>query len=572
MNRLLFGDNLQWLRDPKLFPDASVDLVYLDPPFNSNADYNVLFREASGEASQAQFHAFTDTWNWADAAQTYAEFVDTCPNTAVVEMVEALHGFLKNSPMMAYLAMMAPRLVELHRVLKPTGSLYLHCDPTASHYLRMILDGIFGAENFRNEIIWKRTTAHSDSKTKFSHVTDTIFFYHRSKESKWNPLYKPHNESYLQSHYRHKDESGRIYRLDNIIRSQSMGVRPNLTYEFNGFTPPFGWRMVREKLEALNQQKRIYWSKTGTPYLVRYLDEQAGEILDNLWDDIPPVNSQAQERLGYPTQKPQELLERIIEASSNKGDIVLDPFCGCGTTIHAAQKLGRQWVGIDVTYLAINLIKRRLKDAFKGEVAFEEKGQPTDFGGAKQLFKNNPWQFQQWALSLIDARPRTEGDGKGADRGVDGMLYFYDFIDSRSRREEALTSKSNKSLVTSTPTKAKEEAVRQKILVQIKGGGVQRNDVSTLLGDVNNQKFAAGILITLEKPTKPMREEAADAGRYESKLWHKNDYPKIQILTIEGLLDGSERVDSPPQENPFAKAGRETIAGKHTAGKQSDLI
>lgn len=557
MNRLLFGDNLNWLRDRKIFPDASVDLVYLDPPFNSNADYNVLFREASGQASQAQFHAFTDTWNWADAAQTYAEFVDTCTNTAVVEMVEALHLFLKNSPMMAYLAMMAPRLVELHRVLKPTGSLYLHCDPTASHYLRMILDGIFGAENFRNEIIWKRTTAHSDSKTKFSHVTDTIFFYHRSKESKWNPLYKPHNESYLQSHYRHKDETGRIYRLDNIIRSQSMGLRPNLTYAFNGFTPPFGWRMVREKLEALNQQKRIYWAKTGTPYLVRFLDEQAGEILDNLWDDIIPLNSQAIERLGYPTQKPQSLLERIIEASSNKGDVVLDPFCGCGTTIHAAQKLGRQWIGIDVTYLAINLIKRRLKDAFGDDAKFEERGQPTDFGSAKRLAEMDKWQFQQWALSLIDARPRTEGEGKGADRGVDGMLYFYEY-DTDTK--------------ISKPSE-KREALRRKLLVQVKGGGVKRSDIATLLGDVNNQKFVGGILVTLEPPSRPMREEAVDAGRYTSNFWSEKDYPKIQILTVEDLLSGNVRLEAPPQVNPFAKARGEGAAARlGKKEKQPDLI
>jgi hypothetical protein len=240
------------------------------------------------------------------------------------------------------------------------------------------------------------------------------------------------------------------------------------------------------------------------------------------------LNSQAQERLGYPTQKPQALLERIISASSNNGDLVLDPFCGCGTTIHAAQKLGRQWIGIDVTYLAINLIKRRLKDAFGDDVQFEERGQPTDFGSAKELANLDKWQFQQWALSLVDARPRTEGAGKGADRGVDGMLYFYESKDKRER-----------------------------ILVQVKGGGVQRNDVATLLGDVNNQKFAAGILITLEKSTKPMREEAADAGRYTSKLWHEKDYPKIQILTIESLLNGTERVEAPPPLNPFAKAQRQ---------------
>ena len=264
----------------------------------------------------------------------------------------------------------------------------------------------------------------------------------------------------------------------------------------------------------------------AVPQYKLYLEESKGRTITNNWDDIPQVAGN--ESLGYPTQKPQILLERIIEASSNKGDMVLDPFCGCGTTIHAAQKLGRQWIGIDVTYLAINLIKRRLKDAFGEDVQFEERGQPTDFGSAKELANLDKWQFQQWALSLIDARPRTQGDGKGADRGVDGMLYFYESKDKR-----------------------------QKILVQVKGGGVQRNDVATLLGDVNNQKFAAGILITLEKPTKPMREEAADAGRYTSKLWHDKDYPKIQLLTIEGLLNGTERVEAPPQLNPFAKARRE---------------
>jgi hypothetical protein len=254
-----------------------------------------------------------------------------------------------------------------------------------------------------------------------------------------------------------------------------------------------------------------------------------GIPLQDLWTDIKPIGPQAAERLGYPTQKPQALLERIIASSSNPGDVVLDPFCGCGTSIHAAQKLGRQWIGIDVTYLAINLIKRRLKDAFAGEAQFEERGQPTDFQSAEALADLDKWQFQQWALSLIEARPRTQGDGKGADRGVDGMLYFYESGEKRER-----------------------------ILVQVKGGTVQRGDVARLLGDVNNQKFAAGILITLEKPTKPMREEAADAGRYESKLWHDKQYPKIQILTIEGLLEGKERVEAPPQLNPFSKARRET--------------
>src|SRR5256886_14488480 len=228
MNRLYFGDNLKWLSDRKEFPEASVDLVYLDPPFNSNADYNVLFREPSGQVSQAQFHAFTDTWSWADAAETYHTFIDNCPNVAVVELMEALHSFLKNSPMMAYLAMMAPRLVELHRILKPTGSLYLHCDPTASHYLRLILDQIFDGENFRTEIIWKRSSAHSDAaqgRQQHGRIHDTLFFYTKSKKTALNRQYRESNPDYIESKFRYTDENRRRYRLDNLT---SPSPRPNL--------------------------------------------------------------------------------------------------------------------------------------------------------------------------------------------------------------------------------------------------------------------------------------------------------------------------------------------------------
>ena len=531
MNRLFFGDNLKWLRDTKLFPDASVDLVYLDPPFNSNADYNVLFRETSGEASQAQFHAFTDTWNWADAAQTYAEFLDDCPNTAIGEMMDALHDFLRNSPMMAYLAMMAPRLVELHRVLKPTGSLYLHCDPTASRYLGMLLDGIFGPRNFQNEIVWKRTSARSDSH-RWNHIHDTILFYSKSADFTWTPQYTPYDEAYTAKFYQHVEpETGRRYASDNLTAAGTReGSSGKPWHGINVKRKGIHWKYTIAGLEELDQEGRIVWpeKKGGVPRYKRYLDEMPGLAVQSLITDIPPLSAQSAEKLGYPTQKPVALLERIIAVSSTPGDMVLDPFCGCGTTIHAAQKLGRHWIGIDVTYLAINLIKRRLKDAFGTDVQFEERGQPTDFQSAKALAELDKWQFQQWALSLIDARPRLQGEGKGADRGVDGLLYFYE-----SKNE------------------------REKIVVQVKGGGVQRGDVAKLLGDVNNQKCVAGILITLEKPTKPMREEAADAGRYESKLWHDKDYPKIQILTVEGLLSGQERVETPPQTNPFAKAQRE---------------
>jgi site-specific DNA-methyltransferase (adenine-specific) len=541
MNRLFFGDNFNWLRKRDIFPDASVDLVYLDPPFNSNADYNVLFKEASGAESQAQFHAFTDTWHWADAKQTYDDFIDNCQNTVVVDMMQSLYGFLRASPMMAYLAMMAPRLVELHRVLKPSGSLYLHCDPTASHYLRMILDGIFGAKNFQNELVWKRTSARSDSH-RWNHIHDTILFYSMSDEFTWNPQFTPYDEAYTAKFYRHIEPgTGRRYASDNLTAAGTReGSSGRPWHGINVKRKGIHWKYTIETLEELDRKGRVIWpeKRGGVPRYKRYLDEMPGLAVQSIITDIPPLSAQSAEKLSYPTQKPVALLERIVAVSSNPGDIVLDPFCGCGTTVHAAQKLGRQWTGIDITYLAINLIKHRLEDAFGQEVVYEERGQPTDFASAKALADLDKWQFQQWALSLIDARPRKSGDGKGADRGVDGMLYFYE-----------------------------SEEKRQKILVQVKGGSVQRNDVATLLGDVNNQEFAGGILLTLEKPSGPMRIEAAEAGRYTSEIWHDKDYPKIQILTIEGLMNKTERVDTPPQTNPFAKAQRE---GKPE--KQKDLI
>ena len=554
MNRLYFGDNLAWLRNRDEFPNESVDLVYLDPPFNSNADYNVLFRETSGEVSQAQFHAFTDTWSWADAADTYHQFIDQCPNVAVVEMMEAFHSFLKNSPMMAYLAMMAPRLVELHRVLKETGSLYLHCDPTASHHLKLMLDAIFGSTNFRNEIVWKRHSAHSSAK-RYGPIHDVLLFYSISDRFTWTSPRLEYDAEYLARYYKYDDGDGRLYWRNSLTAA---GTRQGSSGKpWRGYNPSAQgahWKFTIENLEALDAAGKIYWPpKGGWPQIKRYRDELKGLAVSDIWDDIDKINPAGNERLGYPTQKPQALLERIIQSSSNPGDLVLDPFCGCGTTIHAAQKLGRQWIGIDVTYLAINLIKRRLKDAFGEEIEFEEKGQPTDFESAKRLAELDKFQFQHWALSLIGARPLKEGEGKGADRGVDGLLYYYETerTDFPGRVKEE-------------PLPRSEPVHREKIIVQVKGGGVNRGDVATLLGDVNNQKAAGGILITLEKPTKQMRTEAADAGCYSSKLWHDKDYPRIQILTVEGLLSGGERIDAPPQLNPFAMAAREATEHKQT--------
>ena len=388
---------------------------------------------------------------------------------------------------------------------------------------------------------------------------DLILAYQGSEESKWNldDAFLAYDSDNLgektANKYRHRDADGRLYRLDNLINPNPN--RPNLTYEFLGITKV--WRWTKDRMQAAYDAGLVVQTRPGAvPQLKRYLDEQRGIALGDVWTDIPPINSQAKERLGYPTQKPVTLIERILRLSSNPGDVVLDPFCGCGTTIHAAQKLGRQWIGIDVTYLAINLIKRRLEDAFGVEIngTYLEKGQPTDFESAKRLAQLDKFQFQHWALSLIDARPLKEGEGKGADRGVDGLLYYYE-----TERKNFLNR-----VREDAPAMKSEPVHREKIIVQVKGGGVNRSDVATLLGDIENQKAAAGVLIILEKPSKQMRAEAADAGSYSSKLWHDKDYPRMQILTIEGLLNGTERVDAPPQINPFAMAPREPAREKQS--------
>ena len=370
-NKLYYGDNLYILREHVAY--ESVDLIYLDPPFNSKADYNVLFKTSAGEASPAQAGAFKDTWEWDEAAaEAYHELMTShrVP-TNLRNLMEALKVFLtgdtgkRGNSMMAYLCMMALRLVELHRVLKPTGSLYLHCDPTASHYIKLILDAVFGFANYRSEIVWERTSSHNDSK-KWMAVHDVIFYYAKGRTQTWNPQFTDHDPVYVSQFYRYSDERG-TFRLDHIIRSQSMGPRPNLAYEYKGYTPEWGWRVQRDKVEALDLDGRLHWSGTGRPYLKRYLSEQNGTPIKDIVSDINPIGAQAAERLGYPTQKPETLLERIILASSNEGDVVLDPFCGCGTTIAVAERLNRKWIGIDVTYVSVDLMERRLIDMFTPE-------------------------------------------------------------------------------------------------------------------------------------------------------------------------------------------------------------
>jgi site-specific DNA-methyltransferase (adenine-specific) len=453
--------------------------------------------------------------------------------------MRAFHTFLHGSDMMAYLAMMAPRLMELHRVLKPTGSIYLHCDPTASHYLKLLMDAVFGPSQFRNEIVWKRTSSHNDSK-RFAGIHDVVICYSVADAPIWNSLHLPHDEKYLRTHYNRTDADGRRYRLDNIIRSASMGPRPNLSYEYKGYKPQWGWRVVKEKLQAIDAAGRLSWSSSDTPYLVRYLDEMQGAAMPDVWDDIPPINSQAQERLGYPTQKPEALLERIIKASSNEGDVVLDPFCGCGTAIAAAQKLKRRWIGIDITHLAIGLIKQRLQDAFGPDIrsAYDVIGEPTDFSSAKELASQDRFQFQAWALGLVGAR-RAASSRKGADHGIDGKLFFRDGKDDLSQ-----------------------------IILSVKSGSVQVRDIRDLVGTIGREKAQLGVLITLEPPSRPMVKEAVDAGFYKSDNF-LDKVPRIQIVTIEELLAGKHIEFPHLQQETFKQAPK--TKGKKAENMQLEL-
>jgi DNA modification methylase len=532
-NILYYGDNLEVIR--KHFPNECVDLIYLDPPFNSKADYNILFKEKSGKESVAQTQAFSDFWTWDTVAEaTYME-IQKDPNLG--KMITFLHGYLGKNDMMAYLVMMAIRLQKLHEVLKSTGSIYLHCDPTSSHYLKILMDSIFGVRNFRNEIVWKRTHAHSGAK-RLGPIHDIILFYTKSDNYVWNPQYLLYSEKYVHDFFHFKDADGREFRMTILtgsgIRYGSSGkpwrgINPTKIgrhWAIPSYVRPLLGDLptddVQAALDQLDKIGRIIWPRKegGTPSFKQYKDDMLGVNLQDVWVDLPPISSQAEERLGYPTQKPQALLERIIQSSSNEGDLILDPFCGCGTTIMAAQELKpkRKWIGIDITHLAISLIRSRLKKirVYAGK-DYKIVGEPVDLASAAKLAEDDKYQFQYWAVSLIDAFPLGQSSKspygkKGADKGIDGWLTFKEGTNIDLKR----------------------------IVVQAKGGhNVGAGEVRDLVGTVQNTKSAMGILITLDEPTQPMKIAAMEAGYYESPIWG-HEYPKIQISTIFDLLEGKK--------------------------------
>ena len=378
------------------------------------------------------------------------------------------------------------------------------------------MDAVFGPQMFRTEIIWKRTNTHGDSH-RWSDVSDTILYYSKSPVVIWNLPYTAHTDESIAAKYSKKDEAGRAYTLDNMTNPSP---RPNMMYQWKGHqSPPLGWRYSVNTMTKLDADGRIWYpaDKSKRPRLKRYLDEMSGVLMGNVWTDIPPINSQAQERLGYPTQKPEALLERILRASSNEGDVVLDPFCGCGTTVQVAQKLNRHWIGIDIAHLAIGLIKTRLTDTFGDEIkkTYEVIGEPTDMAGAQQLAMENKHQFQYWALGKVDAQP-AEQMKKGADRGVDGRKYFHDDSSDKSKQ----------------------------IIFFVKGGkNVGVAEIRDLIGVLQREQAEIGLYLSFEEPTKPMQREAAEAGFYSSPAGGK--YPRLQLLSIKDLLNDGKQVEYP---------------------------
>lgn len=557
-NRLYYGDNLDVLRQH--IADESVDLIYLDPPFNSNASYNILFKSPAGAGADASIEAFDDTWAWGPSASEALMDITASGNHKLHVLMQAMKTAIGENAMMAYLAMMVVRLQELHRVLKPTGSLYLHCDPTASHYLKLVLDAVFGPEQFLNEITWKRTFAHSGAR-RFGPVHDTILFYSKNGHNRWQDLKVGHDDAYVTKHFRAIDEeTGERFQAISLTGA---GTRKGESGQpWRGVDPTIvgrHWAVPRAilakedleaqgtiaALEALDKAGRIYWpsKEGGTPRLKWFVSDLEGARLGDVWTDIPPISAQAKERLGYPTQKPRALLERIIAASSNPGDVVLDPFCGCGTAVDAAQKLGRGWIGIDITHLAIGLIEKRMNEGYNGggkrEALWETIGSPRDLASAQRLALDDPHQFQHWITLKLGGYPWMGGK-KGGDKGVDG--YFY-YVGDGGQTETGVIS-----------VKA--------------GNNVNPGMVRDLGRVMARDGHKLGLFVCAALPTKGMTDEAASHGLIETD-WGR--FPALQTFTLAELFqDRAPKL--PPLVSPNRKAPRVETRASHQTGAQDKLL
>lgn len=501
------GDNLELLTVLERVPTESVDLIYLDPPFNSQRTYNIVYKD-----SRAQAEAFKDHWSWAEGAQQYAKVLEASTTPPRLRtLLRGLHDLLidEDADLLAYLAMMAPRIFALHRVLKPTGSLYLHCDPTASHYLKLILDGVFGPKNFLNEIIWKRTSAHSSARRP-GPVHDVLLFYARSESYTWNPAFTPHDPSYVASHYRQRDPDGRRWTASDLTAA---GVRNGSSGKpWRGFDVTAKgnhWKFTIENLEKLDSSGRLYWPNAGGwPRYKRYLDEVKGLPLQDVWTDVDPLNAKAAERLGFPTQKPLALLERIILASTSSGDLVLDPFCGCGTTIEACERLGRRWIGIDIARKSVEVTESRFKKL--GLQAPEVEWFPPDIDAAQALAARSGIKFEEWVRFKIRAARRRKHD-----RGIDGEAYFRDA-----------------------------ENKLHHVLVSVKGGKLNPAMVRELRGTMEREHAPIGVLVVAQEPSKEMRLEATHAGFLKVED-AEGPIPRLQFVTLERIFSNRPAIRAP---------------------------
>ena len=554
-NRLFYGDNLDVLR--RKIGAGSVDLCYIDPPFNSKRNYFQIYTNQGGE-DRAQAQAFVDTWAWGDEAEAGLAWIcdverlnsgALTPQT--VALVRGLDAVLGHGSLLAYLVHMTLRIVEIHRVLKPTGSFYLHCDPTASHYLKLVCDAVFCGQggDFLSEISWKRSSAHNDAKQgrqQPGNVRDVIFLYVKSKSWLWNWQFTPYSREYITRNYRHDDADGKgLYRLDNLTAAKPGG---DVSYEFRGTRPYKGryWAYSKSNMEKFFDEGRLYFPKNGgTPAYKRYLNEMPGVPLQNDWNDIQP--SQGDEWLGYPTQKPEALLGRIIRASSNEGDTVLDAYCGCGTTVAVAQRLGRRWIGIDITYQSIAVILDRFATTYKeGWPAIEANivldGVPKDLESAQALANKKDdrlrKEFEKWAILTFSKNKARINEKKGADGGIDGIAYF-----------------------------ATDSASNGKAIFQVKSGKTGRGDLATLNSDRLREKAEFGFLLCFDMPTKPMRDEIAAAGKYKHPYYDRED-DRLQVVTVAELFAPlNRRLDL-----PMARDAVKAAAAAGDADRQVPLL
>ena len=486
VNRLFYGDNLDILRTK--IATESVDLCYIDPPFNSKRNYFQIYKNIGGTADRAQAQAFIDTWEWGSEAIDGYSYITNIENLRsgrlteqTVELMRGLHKVLGEGDLFAYLVHMTLRIVEIHRVLKEAGSFYLHCDPTASHYLKLVLDSVFIGQggDFLNEIIWGYSIG-GKSKRHFGHKHDVIFFYSKS------------------------DKDKHTFNVDGASIDRKPNSHMRIGIDSDG-------RNFQEKTDR----------KTGKVYRY-YLDE--GKIAEDYWVDIESLNREEKERMGYPTQKPEALLERIIRTSSNVGDVVLDAYCGCGTTIAVAQRLKRRWIGIDITYQSISLILKRLEDSYPViedwavvESSIHLDGVPRDIESAVALANRKDdktrKEFEKWAVLSYSRNQARINEKKGADAGIDGIAHF--IIDSDTNG---------------------------KAVFQVKSGGANRSTIATLNSDRQREGAEFGFLITMDV-TKPMLSEASKVGKYKHPMLNRED-DRIQIVTIVDILEG-KRLDLP---------------------------